>query len=172
MPLGVWVTAGLLLVFILGGVGVYAVVSSAGGQGLSAFVNYTDPNHHFTIKYPTVWNYKRLDNGVRFADATNTAQLSVTYTPNTSNLTAQQFADQEAQKQSLNTPDTRTFAGQTWVVRSGIVTQKSGIAQDIFIFVALDNNLLYEITEVTPLDGYQQPNQAAFMPMLQSLTLS
>lgn len=172
VPLGVWVTIGLLLVFLLGGLGVYAVVSSAGGQELSAFVNYTDPNHHFTIKYPTVWNYKHLANGVRFADATNTAQLSVTYTPNTSNLTAQQFADQEAQKQSLNTPDTRTFAGQTWVVRSGIVTQKSGIAQDIFIFVALDNNLLYEITEVTPLDGYQQPNQAAFMPMLQSLTLS
>ena len=172
LPLGVTVTIGLLLVFILGGLSVYALVSSSGGQEPSAFVSYKDPNHHFNINYPNVWNYKHLDNGVRFADATNTAELSVTYTPNTSNLTAQQFADQEAQKQSLNTPDTRTFAGQTWVVRSGIVTQKSGIAQDIFIFVALDNNLLYEIREVTPLDGYQQPNQAAFMPMLQSLTLS
>lgn len=167
VPLGVTVTIGLLLLFILGGIGVYAVMSSAGGQEPSAFVNYTDPHHHFTIEYPTVWNYKHVDNGVRFADATNTAELSITYVPNTSNLTAQQFADQEAQKQNLNTPDTRTFAGQTWVVRSGIVTQKSGIAQDIFIFVTVYNNFIYEIQEVTPLDGYQQPNQVAFLPMLQ-----
>lgn len=167
VPLGVTVTIGLLLVFILGGVGVYALASSSGGQEPSAFVNYSDPNHHFTIEYPNVWSYKHLDNGVRFTDATNTAELSITYTPNTSNLTAQQFADQEAQKQSLNAPDTQTFAGQTWVVRSGIVTQTSGIAQDIFIFVTVYNNLLYEIREVTPLDGYQQPNSAVFMPMLE-----
>lgn len=167
VPLGVTVTMGLLLVFILGGVGVYALASNSGGQEPSAFVNYSDPNHHFTIQYPNVWSYKHLNDGVRFSDATNTAELSITYTPNTSNLTAQQFADQEAQKQSLNTPDTRTFAGQTWVVRSGIVTQSSGIAQDIFIFVTVYNNLLYEIREVTPLDGYQQPNSAVFMPMLE-----
>lgn len=167
VPLGVTVTIGLLLVFILGGVGVYALASSSGGQEPSAFVNYSDPRHHFTIEYPNVWSYKHLDNGVRFTDATNTAELSITYTPNTSNLTAQQFADQEAQKQSLNAPDTRTFAGQTWVVRSGIVTQTSGIAQDIFIFVTVYNNLLYEVREVTPLDGYQQPNSAVFMPMLE-----
>ena len=155
-------TIGLLLIFILGGVGVYAVVSSAGGQEPSAFVSYTDPNHHFTIKYPTVWTYKRLDNGVRFADATNTAQLSVTYTPNSSNLTAQQFADQEAQKQSLNTPDTKTFAGQTWIVRSGIVTQTSGIAQDIFIFVTVYKNFLYEIRHSA--NRFMHPHQIPKTP--------
>lgn len=148
------------------------MISSAGGQEPSAFVNYTDANHHFSIQYPSVWNSKRLSNGAQFADATNTAQLSVTYIPNTSNLTAQQFADQEAAKENINTPDTQTFAGQTWVVRSGIVTQTSGISQDIFLFVTLYHGFLFEVREVAPLNGYQQPNQTAFMPMLQSLKLT
>lgn len=148
------------------------MISTSSGQEPSAFVNYTDTNHHFSIQYPGVWNYKRLPNGVQFADATNTAELSVTYIPNTSNLTAQQFADQEAAKENINTPDTKTFAGQTWVVRSGIVTQTSGISQDIFLFVTLHNNFLFEVREVAPLNGYNEPNQTAFMPMLQKLTLT
>jgi hypothetical protein len=172
LPLSILVSSGLLLVFILAGFGIYAVISSSAGQEPPALVNYTDPNHHFSIPYPSVWNYKRLPNGVQFADVTNTAGLSVTYTPNTSNLTAQQFADQEAAKENLNTPDTQTFAGQTWIVRSGIVTQNSGISQDIFIFVTLYHNFLFEVREVAPLNGYQQPNQTAFMPMLQKLTLT
>jgi len=134
-------------------------------------MNYTDMNHHFRIQYPTVWNYKRLPNGAQFADATNTASLSVTYLADSSNLTADQFADQEAAKENLNASDTKTFAGQTWVVRSGIVTQTSGISQDIFLFVTLYNNLLFEVREVAPLDGFQEPNQTDFMPMLQHLTL-
>lgn len=171
LPLSILVSSGLLLIFILAGFGIYAVINSAGGQEPSAFVNYTDANRHFSIQYPSVWNYKRLPNGVKFADATDTAELSVTYVANTSNLTAQQFADQEAAPENLNGPDTKTFAGQTWVVRSGIVTQTSGISQDIFIFVTLYNNFLFEVREVAPLNGYKEPNQTAFMPMLQRLKL-
>jgi hypothetical protein len=171
LPLGVIITLVLVLVFIVAGVGIYAFVSGSTNQEPSAFLTYTDPGNHFKIQYPSVWTVKKLDNGVRFADATNTAELSVTYTPNTSNLTAEQFADQEAAKENISTPDTQTFAGKTWVQRSGIVTQTSGISQDIFIFVAISNNFLYEVREVAPLDGYKEPNQAAFMPMLQSLSL-
>ncbi len=171
-PLGIIITLSLLLVFVVAGVGIYVFVSSASGPALSAFQTYTDPGHHFTIKYPTVWTVKSLPNGVRFADATNTAELSVTYTPNSSNLTAEQYANQQAEKEGIHTPDTQTFAGTTWVERSGIVTQTSGISQVIYLFVTVTNNLIYEVREVAPLDGYKEPNQAAFMPMLQSLTLS
>jgi hypothetical protein len=171
VPIGVIITLALLLVFIVAGLGIYAFASGTVAQEPSAFLSYTDAGNHFKIQYPNVWTVKKLTNGVRFADATNTAELSITYIPNTSNLTAEQFADQEAAKENISTPDTQTFAGQTWVQRSGIVTQTSGISQDIFIFVAVANNLLYEVREVAPLDGYKEPNQAAFMPMLQSLTL-
>ncbi|HEY7348930.1 MAG TPA: hypothetical protein VH599_11520 [Ktedonobacterales bacterium] len=172
LPLGVIITLGLLLVFVVAGVGVYAFVSGSGSLEPSAFQTYTDSDHHFSIQYPTVWTLKQLPNGARFANTTNTAELSVTYTPNTSNLTAEQFADQEAAKENISTPDTQTFAGTTWVVRSGIVTQTSGISQDIFLFVTVSNNLLYEVREVAPLDGYKEPNQTAFMPMLKSLKLT
>lgn len=172
LPLGVIVTLGLLLVFVVAGVGIYAIVTGSGNQEPSSFLTYTDPGHHFTIQYPTVWTVKQLPNGVRFADATNTAELSVTYTPNSSNLTAVQFANQQAAKEGISTPDTQTFAGTTWVQRSGIVTQTSGISQDIFLFVTVANNLLYEVREVAPLDGYKEPNQTVFIPMLKSLTLS
>ncbi len=93
------------------------------------------------------------------------------YTPNTTNLSAAQFADQEAAKENINTPDTATFAGATWVERSGIVTQTSGISQDIFLFVTVHNNTLFEVREVAPLDGYNGPNQTVFMRMLQYLML-
>lgn len=171
LPIGVIITLALLGVFVVAGLGIYAVASGSVAQEPSAFLTYTDAGHHFKIQYPNVWTVKKLVNGARFADATNTAELSITYTPNTNNLTAAQFADQEAAKENISTPDTQTFAGQTWVQRSGIVTQTSGISQDIFIFVTLANNLLYEVREVAPLDGYKEPNQAAFMPMLQSLVL-
>ncbi|HEU5370008.1 MAG TPA: hypothetical protein VFU69_16155, partial [Ktedonobacterales bacterium] len=151
-----------------------ALASGPSSQEPSAFATYTDPGHHFSIPYPTVWTVKQLSNGVRFADATDTAELWVTYTPNTSNLKAADFADQEAAKAGISAPapDSQTFAGTTWVQRSGIVTQTSGLSQDIFIFVTTSsNNLLYEVREVAPLDGYKEPNQSAFMPMLQKLTL-
>lgn len=169
--MGVIITLGLILVFVVAGMGIYAFASGSGSQEPSAFLNYTDPGNHFSIKYPNVWKLEKLSNGVRFADATDTAELSVTYTPNSSNLTAEQFANQEAAKEDISTPDTQTFAGATWVERSGIVTQTSGISQDIFLFVTVSNNLLFEVQEVAPLDGYKEPNQTAFMPMLQSLTL-
>ncbi len=172
LPLGVIITLGLLLVFIIVGVGIYAIASGSGGQELAAFATYNDPGQHFSIKYPTVWTVKKLPDGVQFADATNTAELSVTYTPNSSNLSAEDFANQEAAKENISTPDSQTFAGTTWVERSGIVTQTSGISQDIFIFVTAANNLLYEVREVAPLDGYKEPNQTDFMPMLQSLKLT
>lgn len=172
LPLGVIITLGLLLVFVIAGVGIYAFAYGSGGQVSSAFMTYTDPGHHFRIQYPTVWNVKKLSDGVSFDNATNTAQLAVTYIPNTSNLQAEDFANQEAAKENINTPDSQTFAGMTWVERSGIVTQTSGVSQDIFIFVAAANNLLYEVREAAPLNGYKEPNQSAFMPMLQSLTLS
>lgn len=174
LPIGVIVTLGLIVVFVVAGVTIYALASGPSSQEPSAFATYTDPGHHFSIPYPTVWTVKQLSNGVRFADATDTAELWVTYTPNTSNLKAADFADQEAAKAGISAPapDSQTFAGTTWVQRSGIVTQTSGLSQDIFIFVTTSsNNLLYEVREVAPLDGYKEPNQSAFMPMLQKLTL-
>ncbi|HLW00291.1 MAG TPA: PsbP-related protein [Ktedonobacterales bacterium] len=171
MPLGVLITLGLLLIFVIAGVGIYAIANGSGGQNLPAFTTYKDPGNQFSIQYPTVWTAKKLSNGVQFSDATNTVSLSVTYTPNTANLSATTFANQEAAKENINTPDSQTFAGTTWVQRSGIVTQTSGISQDIFIFVAASNNLLYEVREVAPLDGYKEPNQTDFMPMLNSLKL-
>jgi hypothetical protein len=162
----------LLLVFIVAGFGIYALASGPGGQEISAFSPYQDPGGHFSIQYPSVWTVKKVSNGVRFADATDTAELWVTYTPNTANQTAEQFANQEAAKEGISTPDTTTFAGATWVERSGIVTQTSGISQDIFLFVTISNNIIYEVREVAPLDGYKEPNQTAFMPMLQSLKLT
>jgi hypothetical protein len=172
MPLGVLITLGLLLVFVIAGVGIYAIANGSGGQTQPAFTTYKDSTNHFSIKYPTIWTVKKLSNGVQFSDATNTVAMAVTSTPNTSNLSATDFANQEAAKENISTPDSQTFAGQTWVQRSGIVTQTSGISQDIFIFVAAANNLLYEIRESAPLDGYKAPNQAIFMPMLQSLQLT
>jgi hypothetical protein len=172
LPLGIIIPLALLLVFVIAGVGVYVFASGSASQEPSAFLTYNDPNHHFHIQYPTVWTATPIANGVRFSDATHTAELSVTYTPNTQNLTADQFADQEAAKENISTPDTQTFAGTTWVQRSGIVTQTSGISQDIFLFVTVSNNFLYEVREVAPLDGYKEPNQTAFMPMLQSLALT
>ena len=174
LPIGIIVTLGLIVVFVVAGVGIYALANGPGSQEPSAFTTYTDPSHHFSISYPTVWTVKPLSNGVRFADATDTAELWVTYTPNTTNLAAANFADQEAAKAGISAPapDSQTFAGTTWVQRSGIVTQTSGLSQDIFIFVAASNNLLYEVREVAPLDGYKEPNQTAFMPMLQKLTLT
>lgn len=173
VPLGVIISLGLLLVFVIAGVGIYVFASGPGTQEPSSFQTYTDPGHHFSIPYPTVWTVKKLSNGVRFADATNTASLSVTYTPNPSNLTAEQFANQEATGAGISAPapDTQTFAGTTWVQRSGTVTQTSGISQVIFIMVTTANNLLYEVREVTPLDGYKEPNFNVFMPMLTKLTL-
>jgi hypothetical protein len=171
MLLGLFLPLALILIFVLVGLGVYSLITSPSTPEPTAFLTYTDPQHHFSIQYPNVWTKNPLDNGVRFADATNTAELSVTYTPNDTNQTAEQFADQQAAKEGVSTPDTKTFAGETWVVRSGIVTQTSGVSQDIFLFVTLHNNVLFEIREVAPLDGYREPNQIAFMPMLQSLVL-
>ena len=172
VPLGVIITLALLLVFVIAGAAIYVFASGSASQEPAAFLSYSDPGHHFSIHYPNVWTVKQTANGARFVDATNTAELSVTYTSNTANLTAAQFADQEAAAENISTPDSQTFAGATWVERSGIVTQTSGISQDIFIFVTVSNNFLYEVREVAPLDGYKEPNQAAFMPMLQSLSLT
>src|SRR6185437_15294632 len=160
LPLGVLITLGLILVFVLAGVGLYAIANGSSGQEPAAVQTYVDP-HHFSIQYPVVWTVKKLSNGVQFSDATNTAALLVTYIPNTSNLSAAAFANQEAAKENISTPDSQNFAGITWVQRSGIVTQTSGISQVIFIFVAASNNLLYEVREVAPLDGYKEPNQTA-----------
>jgi hypothetical protein len=171
MLLGLFVPLALIVVFVLVGLGVYSLVTTPSLPEPSAFLTYTDPHQQFSIQYPNVWTQKQLENGVRFTDVTNTAELSVTYTPNTANQTAEQFANQQAAKEGISTPDTKTFAGQTWVVRSGIVTQTSGVSQDIFLFVTLHNNIFFEIREVAPLDGYREPNQTAFMPMLQSLVL-
>ena len=157
---------------MIAGAAIYVFASGSASQEPAAFLSYSDPGHHFSIHYPNVWTVKQTANGARFVDATNTAELSVTYTSNTANLTAAQFADQEAATENISTPDSQTFAGATWVERSGIVTQTSGISQDIFIFVTVSNNFLYEVREVAPLDGYKEPNQAAFMPMLQSLSLT
>ncbi len=171
LPLGIIVSVGLVLICAVASFGIYTLVSSAGTPEPSAFLTYTDPNHHFSIRYPAVWTVKQLPNGARFADSTNTAEFRITYTANIANQTAQQFADQEAAKEGITTPDSKVFAGQTWVVRSGIVTQTSGIAQDIFIFVTVHNNTIFEIREVAPLDGFKEPNQAVFLPMQQSLVL-
>ncbi len=170
MLLRVFLPLALLLIFVLVGLGVYSLITTPSNPEPSAYQAYSDPQHHFSIQYPTVWTKKQLDNGVRFADVTNTAELSVTYTPNDANQTAEQFADQQAAKEGISTPDTKTFAGQTWVVRSGIVTQTSGISQDIFLFVTLHNHVFFQIREVAPLDGYRV-DQPIFMKMLQSLDL-
>ncbi|HEY7125696.1 MAG TPA: hypothetical protein VH540_17200 [Ktedonobacterales bacterium] len=168
MLLGLFVPLALLLVFVLVGLGVYFLITSPSTPEASAYLTYNDTQHQFSIQYPNVWTKKQLDSGVRFADVTNTAELSVTYAPNTANQTAEQYADQLAAKEGISTPDTKTFAGENWVVRSGIVTQTSGISQDIFIFVTLHNNVFFEIREVAPLDGYRD-DQPTFMKMLQSL---
>jgi hypothetical protein len=172
LPIGVIVTLGLIAVFVVAGIGLYVLANGPVSQEPDAFTAFTDPGHHFSIPYPTVWTVKQVPSGVRFADATDTAELWVTYHPNTSNLKAADFADQEAAKAGISAPapDSQTFAGTTWVQRSGIVTQTSGISQDIFIFVTVSNNLLYEVREVAPLDGYKDANPI-FMRMLQKLIL-
>lgn len=170
MLLGLFLPLALILIFVLVGLGVYFLVTTPSNPEPSAYQTYNDPQHQFSIAYPTVWTKKPLDNGVRFVAASGTAELSVTSTPNTANQTAGQFADQQAAKEGISTPDTKTFAGQTWVVRSGIVTQTSGISQDIFLFVTLHNNVFFEIREVAPLDGYRDI-QPIFMKMLDTLVL-
>ena len=176
LPLGIIITLGLVLVFILAGLGIYALVTSTGSTESSAFLTYSDPGHHFSIQYPNVWSIQKPTNGahgVRFTDATDTAELWVTYTTSSPTLTVAQFADQEAANAGIATPapDMDTFAGATWVVRSGVVTQTSGISQQILLYVTLHNNVFFEVRKVAPLNNYPEPNQAAFMPMLQSLTL-
>ncbi len=182
LPLGIAITVGLLLVFVLAGFGLYTVLG-AGPQEPSALTPYTDPGHHFSIQYPTVWTIKKPTNhasGVRFTDATDTAELWVTYTPTPPNLTKDQenqfenqFADQEAASAGIATPapGTDTFAGATWIMRTGIVTLTSGISQQILLYITVHNNLCFEVREVAPLNNYNGPNQTVFMPMLQTLIL-
>ncbi|GEM_PF-2490556 len=182
LPLGIAITVGLLLVFVLAGFGLYAALG-AGPQEPSALTPYTDPGHHFSIQYPTVWTIKKPTNhasGVRFTDATDTAELWVTYTPTPPNLTKDQenqlenqFADQEAASAGIATPapGTDTFAGTTWIMRTGIVTLTSGISQQILLYITVHNNLFFEVREVAPLNNYNGPNQTVFMPMLQTLVL-
>lgn len=168
--LGLFIPLALVLIFVLVGLGVYFLITTPSTPEASAYLTYNDAKQQFSIQYPNVWTKKQLDSGVRFADVTNTAELSVTYAPNSANKTSEQYADQLAAKEGISTPDTKTFAGENWVVRSGIVTQTSGISQDIFIFVTLHKNVFFEIREVAPLDGYRD-DQPTFMKMLQSLVL-
>lgn len=129
---------------------------------------YADPQGRFALTRPALWKVAQTPTGVTLSDSTSVSTASVTLQDAAPGVTAQTVADTRASAQGLTAAPSRSFAGETWAVRSGQVTGQDGVLREDVLLVTVHSGTVYALEFVCPIASYDATNRLVYQPLLDS----